>query len=114
MYYGSCAQHPYGLGTAAYDSGPYDQGMWLLSTFDPVRDTMGRNLLGDHPSFILLVLVPFYWFAPGAWILFWSQAAVIGLGARRCISTLDKRLGHRGLRSFSESYTSVSAVLGAL
>ncbi|MED6337172.1 MAG: DUF2079 domain-containing protein, partial [Actinomycetota bacterium] len=83
VYYGSLTLNiHHGLGTAAYDSGLYDQGMWLLSRFrSPFVTTMGRNLLGDHPSFILLVLVPFYWFAPGAWILFWSQAAVIGLGA---------------------------------
>ena len=94
------AQHPPRLGTAAYDSGLYDQGMWLLSRFrSPFVTTMGRNLFCDHPSFILLVLVPFYWFAPGAWILLVASS---GDRARctRCISTLDKRLGHRGLRSW--------------
>ena len=83
VYYGSVTLNiHHGLGTAAYDSGLYDQGVWLMSRFRaPFVTTMGRNLLGDHTSFILFVLVPFYWIAPGAWILFWSQAAVIGLGA---------------------------------
>lgn len=82
-YYGSVTLNiHHGLGTAAYDSGLYDQGVWLMSRFRaPFVTTMGRNLLGDHTSFILFALVPFYWVAPGAWILFWSQASVIGLGA---------------------------------
>ena len=83
VYYGSVTLNiHHGLGTAAYDSGLYDQGLWMMSRFRaPFVTTMGRNLLGDHTSFILFVLVPFYWVAPGAWILFWSQVAVIGLGA---------------------------------
>ncbi|NNE11312.1 MAG: DUF2079 domain-containing protein [Ilumatobacter sp.] len=72
----------HGLGTASYDSALYDQGVWLLSRFEePFVTLMGRNLLGDHTSFILLVLVPLYWIAPGAWILFGSQALAIGAGA---------------------------------
>jgi uncharacterized membrane protein len=72
----------HGLGTAAYDSGLYDQGVWLLSRFEsPFVTLMGRNLFGDHASFILILLVPFYWMAPGAWILFFSQSAVLAAGA---------------------------------
>ena len=50
VYYGSLTLNiHHGLGTAAYDSGLYDQGMWLLSRFrSPFVTTMGRNLLGDH------------------------------------------------------------------
>ncbi|MEM9515066.1 MAG: DUF2079 domain-containing protein [Actinomycetota bacterium] len=70
------------LGTASYDSALYDQGMWLLSRFDaPFVTLMGRNLFGDHTSFILLFLVPLYWIAPGAWIMFFSQSFAIALGA---------------------------------
>ena len=40
--------HP-ALGTATYDSAIYDQGMWLLSRFEPPFVTMkGRYLFGDH------------------------------------------------------------------
>ena len=47
------------LGTSSYDSGLYDQGIWLLSRFDaPFVTLMGRNLLGDHTSLVLLFLVP--------------------------------------------------------
>lgn len=70
------------LGTATYDSALYDQGMWLLSRFDaPFVTLMGRNLFGDHTSFILLFLVPLYWIAPGAWIMFTAQSAAIAAGA---------------------------------
>ena len=63
------------LGTSSYDSALYDQGMWLLSQFKaPFSTLMGRNMFGDHASFILLLLVPFYWVAPGAWIMFFFQS----------------------------------------
>ncbi|NND74850.1 MAG: DUF2079 domain-containing protein [Ilumatobacter sp.] len=72
----------HGLGTASYDSALYDQGMWLLSRGRaPFVTLMGRNMFGDHTSFVLLFLVPFYWVAPGAWIMFFAQSAAIGAGA---------------------------------
>ena len=70
------------LGTSTYDSALYDQGMWLLSRFDaPFVTLMGRNMFGDHTSFILVFLVPLYWIAPGAWIMFTAQSAAIAAGA---------------------------------
>jgi len=72
----------HGLGTSAYDFGLYDQGVWLMSQFEaPFVTLMGRNLMGDHTSFILVFLVPFYWLFPSAGILFFSQSLMIGLGA---------------------------------
>jgi uncharacterized membrane protein len=72
----------HGLGTSSYDSALYDQGVWLMSRFDaPFVTLMGRNLMGDHTSFILALLVPFYWLFPAAGTLFFAQALVIGLGA---------------------------------
>ena len=117
VYYGSLTLDiHHGFGTAAYDSGLYDQGVWLLSRFQsPFVTTMGRNLFGDHTSFVLLLLVPFYWVAPGAWILFWSQVAVIGLG-----SVPVYLYGRDALRSsrlalfFAVAYLAHPAVLGAL
>ena len=39
--------------------GIFDQGVWLLSRFHaPFVTVMGRNLFGDHTSFILLLAVP--------------------------------------------------------
>jgi uncharacterized membrane protein len=82
------------LGTATYDSALYDQGMWLLSQFDaPFVTLMGRNLFGDHTSFVLLFLVPLYWIAPGAWIMFTAQSAAIAAGALPIFLYARRRLG---------------------
>jgi uncharacterized membrane protein len=51
-----------GYGTPGYDMGIFDQGVWLLSRFHaPFVTVMGRDLFGDHTSFILLLAVPLYW-----------------------------------------------------
>jgi uncharacterized membrane protein len=72
----------HGLGTASYDSALYDQGIWLMSRFHaPFVTLMGRNLMGDHTSFVLVLLVPIYWVAPSAGALFFVQSAAIGAGA---------------------------------
>jgi uncharacterized membrane protein len=72
----------FGLGTSAYDFGLYDQGLWLLSRGRaPFVTLMGRNLFGDHSSFILLPLVPLYWFVDSTGLLFVVQAVVLGVGA---------------------------------
>lgn len=72
----------HGLGTSAYDYGLYDQGVWLLSRLEaPFITLMGRNLFGDHVSLILVVLVPFYWFLPGAGTLFTFQSIGLAGGA---------------------------------
>jgi uncharacterized membrane protein len=72
----------HGLGTSAYDYGLYDQGVWLLSRFKaPFVTLMGRNLFGDHTSFILIFLVPIYWVFPNAGTLFFAQSLAIGMGA---------------------------------
>ena len=71
-----------GLGTSAYDFALYDQGIWLLSRGNtPFVTLMGRNLFGDHSSFILLLLIPFYWVISSTSLLFVVQSIVIALGA---------------------------------
>jgi uncharacterized membrane protein len=54
---------------------------------------MGRNLFGDHTSFVLLLLVPLYWVAPGAWIMFTAQSAAIAAGAIPVFLYARRRLG---------------------
>jgi len=86
------------LGTATYDSALYDQGMWLLSRFRaPFVTLMGRNLFGDHTSFVLVFLVPLYWIAPGAWIMFTAQSAAIAAGAVPIFLYGRRRLGSEWL-----------------
>lgn len=71
-----------GFATAAFDLALYDQGLWLLSRFqEPFVTIMGRHLFGDHTSFILLPLVPFYWVAPSAKVLLLAQALALGIAA---------------------------------
>ena len=82
-----------GLNTSAYDFGLYDQGIWLLSRFNsPFVTLMGRNLFGDHTSFILLLLVPFYWVVNSSSLLFVVQATVISAGAIPVFIFARKRL----------------------
>ena len=51
----------YGYGYPPFDLSIFDQGMWLLTHFHvPFVTVMGRNLFGDHTSFILLLFAPFY------------------------------------------------------
>lgn len=72
----------YGLGTSAYDFGLYEQGVWLLSRFEsPFVTLMGRNLFGDHSSFVLLLVAPLYWVFESTTLLLVVQAAVIAAGA---------------------------------
>lgn len=72
----------HGLGTANYDYGLYDQGIWLMSRFEaPFVTLMGRNLMGDHSSLILVFLVPLFWVFPSAGALFFTQSLFIALGA---------------------------------
>jgi len=71
-----------GLGTSSFDVGLYDQGIWLLSQFEaPFVTLMGRNLLGDHASLILLLVAPLYWIWPGTETLLALQSFVVAAGA---------------------------------
>ena len=72
----------YGLGTFSYDVGLYDQGLWLMSRgHAPFVTFMGRNLMGDHASLILVFLIPLYWIVPGTMTLLVVQAIVVAAGA---------------------------------
>lgn len=81
------------LATSAYDFGLYDQGIWLLSRFhNPFVTLMGRNLFGDHTSFVLLLLVPLYWIFNSSSTLFIVQALVIVAGGVPVFLYARKRL----------------------
>lgn len=82
-----------GLGTSSYDIGLYDQGIWLMSRFKaPFVTLMGRNLMGDHASLILVFLVPLYWILPGCETLLTVQSIVIACGAIPIFLYARKRL----------------------
>lgn len=72
----------FGMGTSAYDFGLYEQGVWLLSRFEsPFVTLMGRNLLGDHSSFVLFLVVPLFWVVESTALLLVVQAFVVAAGA---------------------------------
>ncbi|MEY3988066.1 MAG: hypothetical protein RJB50_335 [Actinomycetota bacterium] len=53
-----------------------------MSRFEsPFVTLMGRNLFGDHTSFILILLVPFYWLVGSSSFLFIVQSMAIAAGA---------------------------------
>ncbi len=71
-----------GYGMPPFDLAVFDQGVWLLSRFDdPFVTIMGRNLFGDHTSFILLLVVPIYWVWPHVQALLVLQTVIIAAGA---------------------------------
>ncbi len=71
-----------GLGTLAFDLGIFDQGVWLLSRFKtPFVTVNGRNLFGDHTSFVLLPWALVYRVFPSAKALLAGQAIALGSGA---------------------------------
>ncbi len=48
-----------------FDLAIFDQGLWLISHFQvPFVTVMGRNLFGDHTSFVLLLFAPVYRLLP--------------------------------------------------
>ncbi len=51
----------FGYGDPPFDLSVFNQGLWLLSHLHtPFVTVMGRNLFGDHTSFILVLVAPFY------------------------------------------------------
>jgi uncharacterized membrane protein len=66
----------------AFDMAIPDQGIWLMSRFHaPFVTVMGKDMFGDHTSFIFVLLVPLYWVYAHAAALLVLQAMAIALGA---------------------------------
>ncbi len=77
-----------------FDMGIFDQGVWLLSRLRaPFVTVMGRNLFGDHTSFVLLLIVPLYWVAADAQTLLVVQAALIAAAAVPVYLVARRRTG---------------------
>ncbi len=82
-YYGITAVVAHNrFNTYTFDLGIFDQGLWLMSRLkSPFISLIGRHLLADHTSFILVPLVPLYWVGASAKVLLIVQAAILGLAA---------------------------------
>lgn len=86
------------LGTSSYDFGLYDQGIWLLSRgHTPFVTLMGRNLFGDHSSFILLFVVPLYWIFSSTATLLVVQSIVIAFGGIPIYLYASRRLASEAM-----------------
>ena len=98
-YYSAASIQSYeGYGQPAFDLGIFDQGLWLLSRFHaPFVTVMGRNLFGDHTSFILLPLVPLYWIDPDVRLLLAAQACAVAAAAIPVYLLALRRLGSAAL-----------------
>ena len=71
-----------GYGTPAYDMSIPDQAIWLLSRFHaPFSTVMGRDVFGDHTSFIFGLLVPLFWVYPHTAALLVVQAMLVAAAA---------------------------------
>ena len=83
LIYGRMSLSRYwGFYMPSFDFAIYDQGAWLLSQFkEPFVTILGLNLFGDHTTFIILFLVPFYRIWPSGEILLVAQLLALGLGA---------------------------------
>ena len=83
-----------GYGYTPFDLAIFDQGLWLLSHFHaPFVTIMGRNLFGDHTSFILLLVAPFYRLVPEPQGILILQVCALGATAIP-LYALAQRLTH--------------------
>jgi uncharacterized membrane protein len=72
----------YGYGYPPFDLSIFNQGLWLLTHFHvPFVTVMGRNLFGDHTSFILLLFAPFFRLFPEPQGLLMLQILAIAAAA---------------------------------
>ena len=84
----------FGYASPPFDLAVFDQGLWLLSHLHtPFVTVMGRNLFGDHTSFILLLLVPFYRLAPEPGGILVLQSIVVGVTAVPIYKLASRHIG---------------------
>jgi uncharacterized membrane protein len=87
-----------GYGSFGFDMGIFDQGVWLLSRFDaPFVTVMGRDLFGDHTSFVLLLAVPLYWVHDAPQTLLVLQPILLAAAALPVYAVARRLLGGTSL-----------------
>ncbi|MDQ3932009.1 MAG: DUF2079 domain-containing protein, partial [Actinomycetota bacterium] len=86
------------FGTFGFDVGIFDQGVWLLSQGREALVTVrGLHIFGNHASFVLTWLAPFYWLGAGPHFLLAVQVLSLMLGAVVVYLLARERLGSRWL-----------------
>lgn len=69
-------------GTFGFDTGIYDQAIWLLAHFkDPFVTIRGLNYFGNNVDPITVLFVPAYWLGAGPHFLFVAQTVWLAAGA---------------------------------
>jgi uncharacterized membrane protein len=88
-----------GFGTYGFDFGIHDQAVWLLSQgdFNPFITLSGSTYFGDHLSWIMYFLVPFYWIFGSSKVLLVAQALALGTAAVPAFLVARKKLGSEWL-----------------
>jgi uncharacterized membrane protein len=82
------------FGTFGFDLGIFDQGVWLLSRFqDPFVTIRGLPLLGDHASYILILVAPLYRIWADPRLLLLLQAVCLAVPAVSVYLIGARRLG---------------------
>jgi uncharacterized membrane protein len=83
-----------GYGAPGFDMGIFDQGTWLLAHFKaPFVTVMGRDLFGDHTSFVMLLAVPLYWIWDEPQTLLVLQTVLLAAAAVPVYSLARRRMG---------------------
>jgi uncharacterized membrane protein len=89
-------RHHANFGTAAFDMGIYDQGLWLLSRFrEPFVTVRGLDYFGHHANYSTVLLVPAYWLGAGPQFLYLFETVVLALGAMPVWLLTRDRIGNR-------------------
>ena len=113
-------QNHRGFGTYAFDTGIYDQAVWLLGRdLNPFMTVRGLSVHGHHVNPVLFLLVPISWLGGGAtWFLciqtftFAAGAWPVFLIARRQLARADDR--QRASRDFASSLMAAVQALAYL
>jgi uncharacterized membrane protein len=94
-----------GYGAPGFDLGIFDQGTWLLAHFRaPFVTVNGRDLFGDHTSFVMLLAVPLYWIWDQPQTLLVLQAFLLTAAAVPIYSLARRRLGTAAATAIALAY----------
>lgn len=101
--------------SGGYDLGLFDQAIWHYSRFEAPVSTIylagPANVLSDHFSPILVVLVPFYWLWDNIDVLLIAQALLLAFAAVPIWLFVRRRLGVVPAYCFAGAYLAYWGIL---
>jgi len=104
--------------SGGYDLGLFDQAIWHYSRFEAPVSTVylagPANVLSDHFSPILVVLVPFYWLWDNVDVLLIAQALLFAVAAVPIWLFVRRRLGEIPAYCFAAAYLAYWGILQAV